>query len=196
MATLEHLGTNRGFELGNTTQWTIAESYGENTQSVTAAALRTGSYGLAMRSYFQKTEEPHTNSSWSTAESGYIPVFAGKNYLYSVWAKQYAYSAVGGTNTRIFRLYVNFYDSGFTLVGSQIQLTSIATVTTTDWTYQEQLYATPAGASYVKYKLYVGILGFATGSTGNYGVYIDDCSITSVAPAKVGSVYLSDYGVM
>ena len=195
MAYIELLGTNRGFELGDLSQWTASKSYGSNSYGVSTTNTYEGTYKLESRVYFQKTEEPHVNSSNNKFITGFVPVFAGKNYWYYFWARQYTYTASGGSNTRILRLYLDFYDSSYAAVGSQVTLHNAGTDSTSYLQFGD-MYTTPAGASYVKLQIYHGINGWITGSSGNYGLYFDNVSILKQAPAAGGVVYLSDYGVV
>jgi len=202
MALIEWLGTNRGFELGDFTQWTVYESASNGTQSVINTDPYEGTYHAQSMVYYQKTDEPHQNSANNQFTTGFIPVFPGKNYFYSFWAKQYANGHSGGyTHTNALTLRLSFYDSSNVLVGAEVVLVTLSGNNTAsplgaDYQLVGDYYVTPAGVASVKMQIRHLISGWATGTSGSWGIYFDKASIASQAPAAGGLVYLSDYGVV
>lgn len=193
MAYSEKLGTNRGFELGNASQFTIS---GAGTNGVYTTTVGEGSYAWHLYAHINQTDAGDINETMYTDPVVGVP---GQVYKVGMYAAMLANYRSGSSCSRSLEGNIYFYNAG----GAEISHTQIFFAGTLDafpstFTWYELLVTAPALTATMKLMAKVRV--WKTETDPAQEVYrrlgVDYFSIMQKVGAKVGSVYLSDYAII
>jgi len=193
MAYSEKLGTNRGFELGNASQFTIN---GDGTSGVYTTTVGEGSYA------WQLYARIHTIAAGNVSEeiiTDAVVGVAGQKYLVGMYAAMLANYRSGSACSRSLEGQVKFFNAG----GSEISNVQLFYAGTSDafpatFTWYEQVVTAPALTATIK--LWAKVRVWKAETDPAQEVYrklgVDGFSIKRRVTRGVAGVYLSDYGIV
>lgn len=193
MAYSEKLGTNRGFELGDASQFSIS---GNGTNGLYTTSVGEGSNA------WQLYASINTMASGDVSEeilTDPVAAVAGQTYLVGMWAAMLANYRSGSACSRSLEGRVKFFNAGGSEI-SNVQLfyagTSDAFPNTFTW-YELEV---TAPALTVTIKLWAKVRVWKAETDPAQSVYrrlgVDGFSIKQKVASSPGAVYLSDYGLM
>ena len=193
MAFIERLGTNRGFELGDSSQFSIS---GAGTNGVYTASVGEGSYAWRINASINTTAAADVNETIVTDAVVGIP---GQRYKFGLYAINLGNYRSGSAISRLFQAAVSFYNAG----GSLISSSDILNYGTTDtmpstWEWYELEMDAPALTATIKVWAKVRVWKAATdpAQSGYRYMGVDLFSIKKKVSRGAGAVYLSDFGIV
>ncbi len=175
----ELLGTNKGFELGDITQFTLTRTPSgalAPTYSLYTTSPITGTYSLRLTISITSDPEPETetNAQSYTLETDKVAVSAGDNVTFSLKTKQIYYSGLYIT-TWTYKARAYFYNAAGEIVSYEtITETRPTSTTRTD----TGTFTVPGNATQCLIKVYVNaVVQSGTGGYLTWQVLYDDFSI-------------------
>ena len=193
MAYSEKLGTNRGFELGNASQFSIA---GGGTNGVYTTSVGEGSYAWQLYADINSSGAGDENETMYTDPVVGVP---GQIYKVGMYAAMLANYRSGSACSRSLEGNIYFYNAG----GSEISHTQIYYAGTLDsfpstFTWYELDVTAPALTATMKLMAKVRVWKAETDPAQS--VYrrlgVDGFSIAQKVSRGNSAVYISDYGIV
>ncbi|HBF40540.1 MAG TPA: hypothetical protein DDW19_01805 [Anaerolineaceae bacterium] len=193
MAFIERLGTNRGFELGNSSQFSFS---GAGTQAVYTTSTAEGSYAWKINASINSLEAADVDKTILTDAVVGVP---GQRYRFGLYAINLGNYRSGSAINRLFQAAVSFYNSGGSLISSSDILNYGTTdIMPTTWEWYELEMDAPALTATIKVWAKVRVWKVATdpAQSGYRYMGVDLFSIKKKVSRGAGAVYLSDFGIV
>ena len=193
MAYSEKLGTNRGFELGDASQFTIS---GAGTNGVYTTSVGEGSYAWNLYANLNQTGSGDESEEILTDPVAAMP---GQTYLVGMWAAMLANYRSGSAGNRSLEGRVNYYNSGGTIISyAQIYYAGTLDAFPATFTWYELEVTTPDLTASIR--LWAKVRVWKNTTDPAQEVYrmlgVDGFSIKKKVSRGAGGVYLSDYGIV
>jgi len=193
MAYSEKLGTNRGFELGDSSQFSIT---GGGTNGLYTTSVGEGSNAWQLYADLNQMAAGDESEEILTDP---VAAVAGQTYLVGMWAAMLANYRSGSACSRSLEGRVNYYNAGGTIITyAQIYYAGTLDAFPATFTWYELEVTTPALTASIK--LWAKVRVWKAETDPAQQVYrrlgVDGFSIKQKVARGAGAVYLSDYGIV